>query len=90
MIDMPPELNTPEFHVAWRAWETHRREIKKKLTPTSVSRQLTSLAAVGAANAIRAIETSIEKGWTGLFPEQTRGGRLELHSGLKAFLEDKE
>lgn len=85
MIDFPPELDTPDFHLAWTSWEAHRREIKKKLTPTSTSRQLASLAAVGVANAIRAIETSIEKGWTGLFPEHgpVRNGKPSIYDPLK-------
>ncbi len=88
MITFPPELDTPEFHVSWASWEAHRREIKKKLTPSSVSRQLASLSAVGVANAIRAIERSIEMGWTGLFPEdvRTRSGKPDLYQGLRDFV----
>jgi hypothetical protein len=91
VINLPPALDTPEFHAAWTAWEAHRREIRKKLTPTSQSRQLASLAAVGVANAIRTIEVSIEKGWTGLFPEQIRGnGKPALYQGLKDFVGDEQ
>lgn len=85
MIEFPNELDVPAFHEAWAAWETHRREKKQKLTPTSISRQLASLKAVGVANAILAIERSIEKGWTGLFPEDSPKGKSGSYQGLKGF-----
>lgn len=72
-IEVPAELDTPEFAEAWRAWEQHRREIKKPLTATSIERQLKKFAEWGPARAIAAIEYTIEKGWQGLRePEQSR------------------
>ena len=65
-VSIPPVLDAPEFRAAWADWEKHRREIKKKLTPTSVERQLKKLAAIGVERAVRCIEHTIEKGWTGL------------------------
>lgn len=69
MIVLPSELDTAAFHEAWQAWQQHRREKRQALTPTSMKRQLTTLKAVGVANAIAAIDRSIEMGWTGVFPE---------------------
>ena len=66
-IPIPPTLDTPEFREAWAAWQQHRREIRKKLTPTTVDRQLKKLAKYGPTGAVASIEASIEAGWTGLF-----------------------
>ena len=62
---LPPSLDTPEFKKAWAEWEAHRKEIKKKLTPTSVKRQLARLAK-NPSEAVAIIEHTIEKGWIGL------------------------
>ena len=56
-----------EFAEAWAEWETHRREIRKTITPTTRKKQLKALADIGEARAIAAIAHSIEKGWTGIF-----------------------
>lgn len=63
---IPAELDTEEFRVAWAAWEKHRREIKKTLTPTTLERQFKTLLGFGVARAIRALENSIEQGYTGI------------------------
>lgn len=56
-----------KFAKAWAEWETHRREIRKTLTPLARQKQLKALADMGEARAIAAIAHSIEKGWTGIF-----------------------
>lgn len=70
----PEKLNTPEFKVKWTEWVRYRKEIKKKLTASTTEKQLNKLAEYSLAEATATIETSIEKGWTGLFPEQQKGG----------------
>lgn len=52
---------------AWAEWELYRKEIKKKLTPTTVKRQLKELEA-HKADHVEMIANSIRNGWTGLFP----------------------
>ena len=66
VIEIPASLQTPEFAAAWERWGQHRREIKKPLTPTSSDRQLASLASMGPARAVAAIDHTIEKGWQGI------------------------
>lgn len=61
--DLPANVN-PEM---WDEWVTFRKEIRKKLTPTTIKRQLKQLEAAGAA-ANDMILQSIQNGWTGLFP----------------------
>lgn len=51
---------------AWTSWVMHRKEIRKKLTPTTVSRQISFLTK-NQDDHIEIIEQSIQNGWTGLF-----------------------
>ena len=71
---IPKELDSDVFREAWGRWTAHRKEIKKKLTPTTTAAQLKRLAAWGEARAVAAIERSIEAGWTGIFEEKKNGG----------------
>jgi hypothetical protein len=70
----PENLDTPAFRSAWDSWVRHRRELGKKLTPTSSSRLLKRLAAWGEARAVSAIEHSIAQGWQGVFEERKNHG----------------
>ncbi|MCK5610226.1 hypothetical protein KAR91_50605 [Candidatus Pacearchaeota archaeon] len=70
----PEKLNTPEFIAKWSEWVQYRKESKKKLTVSTTKKQLDKLAGHTLAEAMATIETSIEKGWTGLFPEKQKGG----------------
>jgi len=63
---LPEALESPEFRKAWADWEKHRKEIKKPLTPTSVSRCLNQLAGLGVRKAIVMIDHTIAMGWQGL------------------------
>ena len=55
------------FSKSWDEWEVFRKEIKKKLTPSTKSKQLKKLGAMTEIEAIASIDQSIEKGWAGLF-----------------------
>jgi hypothetical protein len=83
----PPELDTEKFRAAWAEWQRYRREIKRRLTPMTVKKQLAQLADWGPDQAIIAIETSIAKGWQGLFEPKSNGNRAPgLYDGLKEFV----
>lgn len=69
-------LDVPEFKVAWSAWQQHRIEIKKRLTPTSANQQLDRLTKLGAARAVAAIKHTIAQGWVGIREEVGPGGKL--------------
>ena len=71
-IALPEELDTPDFRKAWSEWTEYRRESKKKLTKSTITRQLGSLAKLGEEAAIASIDQSISNGWTGLF--EPKGG----------------
>jgi biotin operon repressor len=75
-IPFPVALDVPAFHEAWEEWKQHRKEIKKKLTPTSVKQQFAKLESMGLTRAVAAITHSIENGWIGIFEPNgdTRNG----------------
>lgn len=66
-VELPANLQTPDFRAAWDRWQQHRREKKSPLTPTSTRQQLKQMTAWGPARSIEAIDNSILNGWTGLF-----------------------
>lgn len=78
-LDSQTEAGLPfeseAFKNAWGEWEQHRKEIKKKITPTTRSKQLLQLRKIGERRAIAALNHSIEKGWGGIY-EETNGKPL--------------
>lgn len=72
-------FSSPSFLETWNAWEKHRVEIRKKLTPSTAQRQLKRLGEMAECDAIATINLSIDNGWQGLFPErfQTQPERSE-------------
>lgn len=61
------------FYNAWIEWEQFRKEIKKKITPSTAKKQLQFLGARGEPEAIAIINQSITNGWTGLFELKKNG-----------------
>jgi hypothetical protein len=78
--DLPAELDTPEFRTAWTDWEAYRREIRKKLTPSTRRKQLAKCAALGVERAVLAIDTAIERGWIGFYERDERTNRNGKHT----------
>ena len=66
---IPSELNQPIFTTAWQEWIQHRSELRKKLTPSTATKQLQMLSPMGADHAAAVLNHSITKGWQGLFPD---------------------
>jgi hypothetical protein len=74
--DVPAVLaSSPEFMSAWEAWQTHRRELGKRLTATSAAKQLATLAEWGESRARAAIEFSITQGWQGIYEQGKPNGK---------------
>jgi len=76
VVEIPKELDSPEFQAAWSEWLQHRREIKKPATPTAQRKALAALTVMGPARAIAAINHSVANGWQGIFEpngESTNG-----------------
>ena len=68
---IPLPFTSKEFAEAWENWKRHRKEIKKKLTETSVIMQFQDLTDIGEPRAIAAINHSIKKGWQGIYEEKS-------------------
>lgn len=66
-------LDTPAFRDSWQSWVVYRSERRAKLTPSTIKRQLATLARWGPTQAIAAIEQSISAGWVGLFEPGSNG-----------------
>lgn len=70
---IPQRLNTEEFFESWKNWIAYRKEKKKPITESTARRQLNKLNTLIEPDlAIQTIESSIEHGWLGLFPAETR------------------
>ena len=86
-IALPEELDTSDFRKAWGEWTEYRRESKKKLTKSTITRQLGSLAKLGEEAAIASIDQSISNGWTGLFEPKGDAARPSGVTIDEAFLQ---
>ena len=75
---MPSKIMIPDWinKEIWLEWEAHRKEIKKKLTPTSLKRQMLFLAK-HKEDHVQILEQSIINGWTGLFPIQNKAPKQQ-------------
>ncbi|MCA9010497.1 MAG: helix-turn-helix domain-containing protein [Planctomycetaceae bacterium] len=75
-FSFPESLDNEKFAAAWDEWIQFRKEIKKKLTPSTISKQLAKLESWGSDAAVQAIEKSISQGWQGLFrPDGKQDGK---------------
>jgi hypothetical protein len=83
-VEIPQALQTDAFLAARDDWQTHRREIRKKLTPSAAKRQLADLAQMGEARAIAAIQHSIKQGWTGIFEDKNHDAKNQQRRAEKA------
>jgi hypothetical protein len=68
-VELPDELQTPSFREAWADWLEDRKDRREPVTPLAAKLQLKKLSKLPVGQAIQTIQTSIEKGWKGLFPE---------------------
>lgn len=73
-VVFPKGLCSEVFKEAWNRWITHRKELRKPLTASTIAAQLKKLAVWGETRAVAAINHSITAGWTGIF-EETQGAR---------------
>lgn len=79
-------FESPAFAEAWANFRTHRKQIKKPLTPLAETMQLKQLAEIGEQRAIRAIEHTIAKGWQGIREPDARssGGTTQINQDIAA------
>ena len=62
------------FIASWKSWVAYRKEMKKKLTDSSVTAQCREFALWGEQKSIESIEQSIKQGWQGLFEPNRKFG----------------
>lgn len=89
-IPIPESLDSPEFREAWAVWIRSRAELRKPLTETAATLQMTKLAAWGRERGIAALTVSAANGWTGLYEARegrSTGGRSDDPRGNKALVE---
>lgn len=65
-ITIPPALDTPEFHDAWKLWKKHRTEIRKPLKPTQQASQINLCVEWGLERSLAALKHTMAMGWQGL------------------------
>jgi hypothetical protein len=64
---IPPELDTPEFRVAFNEFLADRAAKKIKNTDLAVTKLLNKMKPWGPKLAIQAMSNAIERGWRGVF-----------------------
>lgn len=69
LSDIPLTLHAPDFLAAWRDWCEDRRERRKPMTRRAATIALNKLATMTPDAAAAAIRYSIERGYTGIFPD---------------------
>jgi phage replication O-like protein O len=82
VVEIPPNLNTPEFLKAWGEWLVHRTQIKHKVTELTQQKQLKMLAQYSPKIAIAMIEQSITNGWQGIFVLSSPTSKSSLRGPL--------
>lgn len=82
-VEIPTNLNTPEFLQAWKEWQSYRRQTRKTLTAFSIKKQLEFLSSIGVVDAVISINESIKNGYTGLFPVK-QAARNKNNNGFDA------
>jgi biotin operon repressor len=70
-VSKPNKVQLPfddqRFVALWEAWVTHRKQLRKPLTQTTIKLQLAKLAKWGVEKSCASIQQSLEAGWQGLF-----------------------
>jgi hypothetical protein len=86
-VQIPTDLDCPEFGDAWRQFVTHRRQIRRPVTEASASQLLSTLKAAGRNEAIKALQKTVANGWQGVFPKDVDVEKIDgVSPGIAAFL----
>lgn len=95
--EIPEKLNTPGFVEMWSRWVEYRREIKNKLTPSTIKSQLKMLEKFGPDIGAKMLDQSITNSWRGIFELKSNGNgskqqtRHEKNMAvLKEFMDSEE
>jgi hypothetical protein len=72
---IPPELDNPQFAVAWASWLEFRAAKRKPVTAHAARIIFPNMAKLGTDRAVAAIEHSIANDYQGIYEPQTYRGR---------------
>jgi biotin operon repressor len=72
------------FAKAWEEWIVYRKQLKKPLTPLTISHQLINLSKTTEQNAVNAINKSIHNGWISIFPDTATNSKYGAKAPLTA------
>jgi hypothetical protein len=89
-LPIPEHLQTDDFADAWMLWITHRKEIKKALTPSQASQQIAKFSKWGVERSVIAIRHTVAGGWVGILePGETASQKPkpDLFGNFKEFAE---
>lgn len=75
MIPLPTNLDVPYFRDTWARWLEHQRQKGNRPSQLTITSQLENLSRWGPELGCKAINHSIEHGYTGLFDPQTKSGQ---------------
>jgi hypothetical protein len=78
-VSLPLPFPSQAFADAWAKWVSHRKEIKKKLTPTMVAAQFENFTRMGETRSIDMILHTIAKGWQGLREDEDAQAHKPKH-----------
>lgn len=80
LADYHSDFDSDAFKKKWNEWLNFRREIKKKMTPSTIDYQLKFLSNFSVIDAMAIIDQSIQNGWTGLFNlKNTTHGKSKIN-----------
>lgn len=79
--DAPPFVD--EVLISWNSWLQHRKELGKKMTPSTVKKQIQFLGGRAGPEIIAIINQSIQNGWTGLFDLKQNGNRNHTQTSIR-------
>lgn len=80
--EIRPPFSGTKFTDTLAAFEIHRKEIGKTLRPTGRKALYAQLESLGEVVATEALETSIARGWTGVFPPDAKPHSQDARLGL--------
>lgn len=74
------EIELPEWidKEIWDKWKNYRKGIKKTLTSLTIKQQIKFLEE-NKSDYVEIINTSIQNGWTGLFPLKSNNKKIEVY-----------
>ena len=88
VVEIPEELNTPDFLKLWQEWQEHLKEKKTKTTTSAFNKQLVKLASFGLKKALHTLSYCIEKNWQGIYEDPIYAEKERKQAEADAYCAD--